>query len=178
MRIVVLVLSFMCCIAVGFKAMSDEKRTLIPGNTKEKQELIIQLSSLMGKDIDPNDTKALQAAEAFLVTDAAKAYAFAKVHGVALEFCPNDQTLIEAMTKYQDFAKGIIALGKIYYASGIDLTIGEKQVKKSSLELNKGLDGMLDGIRREYKELDEKKVAKKCKESTKALTALARLYGG
>ena len=178
MKYSILVLSFTFCITVGFNAMSDEKKILIPGNTIDKQELLIQLSSAMGRDIDKNDTEALQAAEAFLVSDAAKAYAFTKVHSVGLEFCPNDQALIEALNRYQESARDIIALGKIYYDSGIDLTIGEKRMKKSSSELNGGLDEMLNGIRKEYEELTDEEVALKCNEASKALTALSQIYGG
>lgn len=178
MKIVTLALSFLCCLLIGVEAVGEENKMLAPGNTKDKQELIIQLSLLMGKEIDPKDTKALQAAEAFLVTDAAKAYAFTKVHGVPLEFCPNDQSLIEAMNKYQDSAKEIIALGKIYYDAGIDLVVGEKRIQQSSSALNKGLDEMLNGIRQELKESDEKALEKKCNEATKALAALAQVYGG
>lgn len=158
--------------------MSQEKRTLNPKIKEDKQELIIQLAALMGKQIDPNDEKALQVAEAFLVADAAKAYALTKIHGISLEFCQGDQDLKGALELYQNSASKIIALGKIYYDSGINVMVGDQRMKQSKEELNQGLEDMLIGIRKEYESLDEKNISRKCDESTKALKMLSQLYGG
>ncbi|WP_265049473.1 DUF4124 domain-containing protein [Alkalimarinus alittae] len=142
--------------------------------TPNKKELIEILAKAYGKKLDPNDPKMLQAAEAFLVTNAGKAYAFTKVYGVSLEFCPNNQSLINAMNTYKRKAKNSIALGKIYYRDGYDLQLGQKRFKHTGQQLTKGLDDMLVGLRKEHKR-DPKG---KCKESIQALKSLAMVYSG
>jgi hypothetical protein len=143
-----------------------------------KTEFLATLSQLMGKQIDPNDPKAIQAAEAFFAVDAAKSYAFTRIHGVALEFCPDDAALKEAMARYKNAAKVLIALGEMYYANGFDFLVGDQKMAKSGRELTEALNAMLEGIREEYRNADPQDVQKKCYESTNALTALADFYSG
>lgn len=158
--------------------VNEDRKVLEPTSVKDKQQLIMEVTSLMGKEIDPNDPKALQAAEAFLVSDAAKAYAFTQIHAVPLEFCPENSELAKALSDFEASAKGIIALGQSYYANGIDLTLGEKRINKSGQELQDGLNGMLEGIRKELEGADSQGIGAKCKESIEALRMLAQLYGG
>lgn len=151
---------------------------LNPNNLEDKQKLIAELSAVMGKEIDPNDPKSLQAAEAFLITDASKAYAFSKIHAVPLEFCPNNQVLTNALSNYRKSAKKIIELGEHYYIKGFELKIGDKRIVKTGSELTAGLNEMLDGMRKELRDSGNEAVTKKCNESSKALTFLAKMYGG
>lgn len=158
--------------------MNENQMVLEPTSEEDKKQLIMEVAALMGKEVDPNDPKALQAAEAFLVSDAAKAYAFTRIHAVPLEFCPENSELAQAFSNYKASAKRIIALGQSYYANGIDLTLGEKRMRKSGEELQDGLNGMLEGIRRGYEEADAQAIGAKCNESVEALRVLAQLYGG
>lgn len=145
---------------------------------KEKTEFITEFAKAMGQKVDPNDPKTIQAAEAFLVADAGKAYAFTKIHGLAQEFCKDNSELNSAMSTYKDKAKSIIALGNTYYQDGFDLQLGEKKMKKTGKELTDGLNEMLEGMREEYSLADEKQLKRKCNESTEALNILAMVYGG
>jgi hypothetical protein len=158
---------------------TDEEEAKISGQNSgnhhsadEKKKLILSMGKMLGKELDPNDPKMLQAAEAMLVTDAAKAYAFTKIYGVSLEFCPDNKALIDAMNNYKRTAENHIKLGAIYYRDGVDLQIGEKRFKHSGQELTQGLDGMLEDLRNKHR----KNAEKNCRESTNALNTLAKLY--
>jgi len=161
----------------GDGSVVDEKSL---SNTKQayKAEFLATLSGLTGKEIDPNDPKAIQAAEAFFAVDAAKTYAFTRIHGVALEFCPDDATLKDAMARYKSAARTLITLGEMYYAEGFDFMVGDQRMAKSGKELTDGLNEMLEGIKQEYRNAAPQDVQKKCYESINALTTLADFYGG
>jgi hypothetical protein len=143
-----------------------------------KAEFLTTLSKLIGQEVDPNDPKAIQAAEAFFATDAAKSYAYTRIHGVALEFCRQDVELKQAMERYRRVAKVQIALGEIYYAEGFDFMLGQQRMVKTGQELTTSLNQMLAGIRQEYLAADAAGVQKKCRESITVLRALADFYGG
>jgi hypothetical protein len=175
----ILTLGFLVyCFSAQAGNMSEDKAVLDPANEGDKKQLITEVAALMGQTVDPNDPKALQAAEAFLVADAAKAYAFTKIHAVPLEFCPDNTALVNALAAYKTAAKGIIALGQHYYAHGIDLMIGEKHISNTSQALNDGLIEMLEGSRKEFKGVDREAIETKCNESVEALRMLVQLYGG
>lgn len=166
-----------CPLSLADAPVMDEK-TLSNIKQAYKAEFLATLSKLMGKEIDPNDPKAVLAAETFFAVDAAKSYAFTRIHGVALEFCPENAALKEAMQRYRNAAKVQIALGEIYYAEGFDFMVGQQRMVKSGQALTDGLNEMLQGIRQEYRSADPAEVQDKCQESTDALTALAGFYGG
>jgi hypothetical protein len=158
---------------------SAEEETALSGqksgnyhSAEEKKKLILSMAKILGKKLDPNDPEMLQVAEAMFVTDAAKAYAFTKIYGVSLEFCPDNKALNDAMNNYKRKAEKHIKLGEIYYRDGVDLQIGKKRFKHSSQELTQGLDGMLEDLRSKHRNNAEQN----CRESTKALNTLAKLY--
>lgn len=175
-------LIFAACLTVFSTTHADSTQQsdsmLNPNDLEDKQKLIAELSAAMGKEIDPNDPKSIQAAEAFLITDASKAYAFTKIHAVPLEFCPNNQALINALSNYKNSAKNIVALGEHYYINGFELKIGNKHITKTGAELTAGLNEMLDSMRKELLDSDNTDVTKKCNESSEALTFLVKMYGG
>ncbi len=178
MRAILKVVLLTCCFSAQAGNVSKNSEVLSPNSENDKKELVTMVAALLGTDVDPNDPEALQAAEGFLVSDAAKAYAFTKIHAVPLEFCPDNEELANALLQYEASAKGVIALGQYYYAHGIDLVIGEQRMTQSGDELEEKLDGMLDGIRREFEGADRQVTNAKCDESIEALRMLARMYGG
>ena len=175
---ILMIIALVCCFSVDAGSANEDKVVLEPTNKKDKKQLIIEVAALMGKEVDPNDPEALQAAEAFLVLDAAKAYALTHVHAVPLEFCPKNFELADALSNYKKSAEVITALGQSYYANGFDLTFGEKRIRKSGQELQDGLNRMLEGIRKDYEGADAQAARAKCNESVEALRVLAQLYGG
>jgi len=160
---------------MGDSPVTDDKK-LSTMKQAYKAEFLATLSNLMGKEIDPDDPTAIQASEAFFAVDAAKSYAFSRIHGVALEFCPNETALKSAMERYKKAAKAQIALGEIYYSEGFNLTLGQQRMVKSGQELTDGLNEILEGIKQEYRNADPEHVLEKCRESTKALNVLADFY--
>ena len=143
-----------------------------------KAEFLATLSKLIGKEVDPNDPRAIQAADAFFAKDAAKSYAYTRIHGVALEFCPQETELKQAMQRYRQAAKVQIALGEIYYRDGFDFKLGQEHIMQTGQELTAGLNKVLQGIRQEYLAADAEGVQNKCRESTDALRVLADFYSG
>lgn len=161
--------------SMGDNSVKDDKK-LSSMKQAYKAEFLATLSNLMGKEIDPDDPTAIQASETFFAVDAAKSYAFSRIHGVALEFCPNETGLKNAMERYKKTANAQIALGEIYYSEGFDLMLGQERMVKSGRELTDGLNEILDGIKQEYRNADPESVLDKCRESTKALNVLADFY--
>ncbi|MFV8784462.1 DUF4124 domain-containing protein [Microbulbifer sp. SA54] len=156
------------------ESMEEIKSSNATDDENRKKELITNLAKSIGRDIDPSDPEALQAAEALLVTDAAKSYAYTKIFGISLEFCPNNKELAEAMENFKRNASDSITLGSIYYRDGYDLTIGKKRFNHTGRQLTDGLDGMLNKLRKEH----ERSRETKCRESVQALRSLAKLYNG
>jgi len=173
----IVLFSLWACVSPAGQAVLDEK-SLSHTKRAYKAEFLATLSRLMGKEIDPDDPKAIQAAEAFFAVDAAKSYAFTRIHGMALEFCPDDTALKAAMERYQSAAKILIALGEMYYAEGFKFIVGDRTMAKTGRELSDALNDMLAGIEQEYRNATPQEVRDKCHESSNALTALADFYGG
>lgn len=180
---------YQCVSADGEKSYQDtpceegSESTLV-GNVggggvrpEDKKKIIERLGRSLGKEFDPNDPKTMQAVEALLVTDAAKAYAFTKVYGVSLDHCPDDAELKAAMKRYESAAEDRIALGEIYYREGIDLEVGDKRFQHSGPELTAALEEMLEGLRTEHHSASPEALRSKCQESAEALGSLAHLYG-
>jgi hypothetical protein len=175
-----LIIALLISGTVSLSALAGEimQKPKSPLTHDQKISLITEMAEAFGKKVDPNDPKTIQAAEAFIVTDAGKAYAFTKVYAVPLEFCNDNSELIAAKNKYMESAKDIIRLGEYYYTHGFSLTLGDKAIAKTGEELTEGLEKMLGGIRTELNGSDKKKISKKCSESIEAFNSLAKLYGG
>ena len=159
-------------------SVDGQQRVLDPNDVRDKEELIRTVAALLGRDLDPEDPDAQNAAEAFLVADAAKAYAFTKVHAVPLEFCPDDGDLAEALSAYETDAARIISLGKHYYEQGLDVTVGDRRIQHSGEALRSSLDELLDDQRREVADLNEAGQAERCRQARAALVQLRQLYAG
>lgn len=175
--LLIVLFSLWACASPGGQAVLDEKSL---SNTKRayKVEFLATLSRLMGKEIAADDPKAIQAAEAFFAVDAAKSYAFTRIHGVALQFCADDDALKAAMERYKSAAKILIALGEMYYGEGFEFIVGDQTMAKTGRELSDALNEMLAGIEQEYRNATPQEVQNRCHESRNALTALADFYGG
>jgi len=120
----------------GDKSLSSMKQAY-------KEEFLGTLSNIMGQEIDPEDPSAIQASEAFFAVDATKIYVFSRIHGIALEFCPNEAALKNAMKSYKNAARAQINLGALYYSEGFDLMLGQQRLVKSGQELTDGLNYIL-----------------------------------
>ena len=154
----------------------DKPRSTLTND--QKITIITEMAKAFGKKVDPNDPKTIQAAEAFIVADAGKAYAFTKVYAVPLEFCNDNSELLAAKNNYMEKAKDIISLGEYYYIHGFSLALGDETITTTGEELTVGLEKMLEGIRVELINSDEKTISAKCSESIDAFNSLAKLYGG
>ncbi len=165
---------------ISVQLSAKEGNEMPPSNLTEEQKIsiIAEMGKAFGVEVDPKDPKTLQAAEAFIVSDAAKAYAFTKIHALPLEYCKDNKELINAKNNYQEKAKDIISLGKYYYEHGYNLKIGDNTFSHTGSELTAALEKMLDEMRSELSGLDEKTVSNKCGEAIKAFESLAMLYGG
>jgi hypothetical protein len=170
-------LALILCAQYGMadSPVTDDKK-LSSMKRAYKAEFLATLSNLMGKEINPNDPAAIQASEVYFALDAAKSYAFSRIHGVALEFCPNETGLKNAMEWYKKTAKAQIALGETYYSEGFSLMLGQQMLVKSGQEFTDGLNEILEDIKKEYRNADPEGVLELCRESTKALKVLADFY--
>lgn len=145
-------------------------------NEGYKNEMIKALARISGKSegalIDPETRRA---AEALAAVDAGKSYAFTQIYGVSAKYC--GASVKSALENYESEASDIIALGKYFYRNGIKTNVGFNEISKSGQELTDGLNGMLHKLENEHKTASRAGLQRKCREASKALGALAKLYG-
>ena len=138
-------------------------------------QMLEALSKMTGKSISElNTPKYRQAAEALVVTDVSKAYAFTIIHEAPLKYC--DNSVRNSMNNYKSLASDAILLGKHYYSAGINLKIGDKQFSKSGQELTTALKKMVDERKRKYTSMDDSQKKKLCSETKQALEFLSKAY--
>lgn len=148
-----------------------------PLGDEYKSKLIAAFASMLGERVDKSNPKWQQAAEAFLVADAGKAYAFSRIHAVPLEFCFPREPLLAAMDNYNKRAQKFIALGAYYYTHGFDLQLGEKRMRSTGPELQQDLERKISEIRSDYAALGDTARQRKCDRAVDTLRQLSILYG-
>ncbi len=144
-------------------------------NAQYGQSVIRALSQMTGKaKPDLSDPKMRQAAEVLAVTDAAKSYAFTQIYAVSAKHC--GAAVQAGLDEYQAQAAVTIALGKYYYQTGIQATIGTREFNESAAKLTAGLQQMTDKLEQEHQDADAEQLQRKCQEASQALASLALLY--
>jgi hypothetical protein len=143
--------------------------------TASKEQIIYALSKLTGKTKDElNSPKYRAAAEALVVTDVSKAYAYSLVHAAPLKYC--DQSVSKSLSNYKLVAKDAIVLGKHYYSEGIDLKVGGKQFSHSGPELTSALQDMINKKSRLYASMNKAQIKSLCSQTKQALDLLSKTY--
>lgn len=140
-----------------------------------KEQMLLALSNMTGKSVSElNSPKYRQAAEALVVTDVSKAYAFTIIHEAPLKYC--DNSVRSAMNNYKSLASNAILLGKHYYSEGIDLKVAGKKFSHSGHDLTDALEKMVSKKKRQYATMNNRQKKSLCSETKQALDLLAKVY--
>ncbi|MGI9318219.1 MAG: DUF4124 domain-containing protein [bacterium] len=171
--------------AMSFQDQPCENETVKVTGTKSgtqsnaqslsSDKMLEVLARMTGESVDQmQDPKYRQAAEALVVTDVSKAYAFTKLHGAPVPYC--DGSVAQALADYESKASEAISLGKHYYTNGIDVTVGDQSFKHTGAELTYALDQSIAQKIASFESMDASAMNRICEETIEALATLSQVY--